>query len=161
MKKRRWLFALILLILASLACQTLTGGGATPTVVVPTLQPVDNTNLNDNSNPDTNTNTNDSTSSGSDTSTAGFPLPPDAQSVTDLGPDLVTFETNMDMKEVMDYYREVLGDQGYTERADLTVTDNATYFSMVFDGHESGKALAIQGVNFGGSVTVTLTLQDL
>lgn len=161
MKKYRWLFALVLLLLASLACQTLTGGGSSPTAVVPTSQALDNSNTNQNSNPDTNTNTNDSDSGNSDTSTAGFPIPSDAQSITDMGESLVTFQTNMSLEEVMDYYRDVLGAQGYTERTVATTTDGSTYFSMVFDGHESRKALAIQGVNFGGSVTVTLTLQDL
>jgi len=62
-----------------------------------------------------------------------------------MGPDLVTFQTEMSLEEVMAFYRDVLGKEGYTERVDLTVTAVPT-FSMVFDGHESGKALAVQAV---------------
>jgi hypothetical protein len=161
MKNYRWLSALVLLILASLACQTLMGGGPrpAPTEVFP---PVGNTNENSNFNDNANVNTNDSgnTNTGTGTSDAGFPLPPDATNVTDMGNDLVTFQTSMSLDDVMKFYRDALTQAGYTERTDLTVKAGPT-FSMVFDGDPSGKALAVQGVEFNGSVTVTLSLQDL
>jgi len=159
MKNDRWLTAFVILVLATLACQTITGGGVNPTdVVIPTSPTTGNDNLN--SNESLNENSNDSGGAEDGTSDAGFPLPPDATSVTDMGPDLVTFQTEMSLEEVMAFYRDVLGKEGYTERVDLTVTAGPT-FSMVFDGHESGKALAVQAVEFAGSVTVTLSLQDI
>jgi hypothetical protein len=161
MKHYRWFLALVLLVLASLACQTVMGGGTrpAPTEVFP---PVGNTNDNFNFNENSNANTNESgnTNSGSGTSDAGFPLPPDATNVTDMGNELVTFQTSMSLDDVMSFYRDTLGKAGYTERTDLTVKAGPT-FSMVFDGDPSGKALAVQGVEFNGSVTVTLSLQNL
>jgi hypothetical protein len=50
---------------------------------------------------------------------------------------------------------------GYTERTILTVTSETT-FSMVFDGHESGQAIVVQGVDFGdGTVNVNIRLEDV
>ncbi len=159
MKNYRWVSAFLVLVFASLACQTVLGGGSnpTPTEVFP---PAGNTNDSFNFNDNSSINTNESSGGGSSTSTAGFPLPPDAESVTDMGTNLVTFQTKMSIDDVMKFYRDELGKAGYTERKDLTVTAAGT-FSMVFDGDPSGKALAIQGVDFGGSTTVTISLQDL
>ena len=55
----------------------------------------------------------------------------------------------------------IFGKQGYTERELLTtVTDGV--FSFVFDGHESGQAIVIQGVDLGdGSVNVNISFQDV
>ncbi len=67
----------------------------------------------------------------------------------------------MSLDEAMKFYMETLTSSGYTERPILTVTSDTT-FSMVFDGHESGKAIVVQGVDLGdGMVNVNIRLEDI
>jgi hypothetical protein len=86
-------------------------------------------------------------------------MPGDAE-VSVSSEDTVIYQTGMKLDEVMSFYRDEYGKQGFTERDLLTVTSTDT-FSMVFDGDKSGKAIVIQGVNFDGKVNVTITLQDI
>jgi hypothetical protein len=88
-------------------------------------------------------------------------MPPDAENVIQMGDETVIFQTRMSLDEAMNFYRDAYGSQGYTERDLLTVTSDET-FSMVFDGHSSGKAIAVQGVDLGdGSINISITLQDI
>ena len=67
----------------------------------------------------------------------------------------------MTLDEAMKFYVETFTNSGYTERAILTVTSETT-FSMVFDGHESGKAIVVQGVDLGdGTVNINIRLEDV
>ena len=148
MKNHRMFFALAVLILTSLACQALSGGGdsASPSggdASVPTEQ--------------------GGSSSGGDASSSasGFPITADAYNVIDIGDGSVLYYTNMSLEEVMEFYRGEYVSQGYTERALLTVVAEGT-FSMVFDGDPSGKAVVIQSVDLGdGSRTVSVRLEDV
>jgi len=156
MKKYSILLAVIALVLASLACQSVMGGGdggfEAPEVPqndggdveIPTVPPV---------------------IPGGDNITIGgdseFPMPADAINVISMGSDVVNFQTKLSLDEGMDFYRDEFGKLGYTERDLLTVTSDTT-FSMVFDGHESGKAIAVQGVDLGdGTINISITLQDI
>lgn len=158
MKKYRWFVALVVMVLVSLACQALTGdgNGGSPTpdeFPIPT-QANDTTpslpespNGNDNGNPSLDSEL--------------FPTPSDAENLIKMGDDTVIFQTKMSLKDAMNFYRDAYGKQGYTERDQLTVTSDNT-FSMVFDGHPSGKAIVVQGVDLGGgSTNITITLQDV
>ena len=88
-------------------------------------------------------------------------MPSDAENVIQMGNDTVIFQTKMSLEDAMNFYRDAYGKQGYTERDQLTVTSDQT-FSMVFDGHSSGKAIVVQGVDLGGgSTNITITLQDV
>jgi hypothetical protein len=146
----RLLPALAILIMASLACQALSGGGEAPA------------SPNDASSPTEAAENNSSTGGGNaDTSASGFPLTADAYNVIDIGDGSVLFYTKMSLEEVMEFYRNEYVSQGYTERGLLTVVSEGT-FSMVFDGDPSGKAVVIQSVDLGdGSRTVAIRLEEV
>jgi len=149
MKKISIFLAVVVLLLASLACQTVMGGADTDIpiddggVEAPTLPPVD--------------------SDGGDFTIGGgsdFPLPADATNVIDMGNDVLNFQTKLSLDDAMGFYRDEFGKSGYTERAPLTEAAAGT-FSMVFDGHASGKPITVQGVDLGdGTVNISITLAD-
>lgn len=155
-----WLAAIAALLIASLACSALgggndtgstgggqgdtggatggdTGGGAGGGVTSPTQEPPKNSGYN-----------------------TEFPLPPKVSNFTDLGDGAINFQTDMSLKDTIAFYREAFTSQGYTERTiNTAITD--TTFSMVFDGHASGKAIVIQGVDLGGSTNVNIRFEAL
>ena len=137
---KKYAFGLLIasLMLASLACQTaLGGGGGSPSSTTEESSNEPGSSL------------------GVDTD---FPLPDDATNVTETAGG-VNFQTEMSVEEVMDFYRDVLTGQGYTERQILTdVTDGV--FSFVFDGHESGQSFVIQGFDLkDGTTNVNIRLE--
>ncbi len=87
-----------------------------------------------------------------------FPLPDDATNVNVAADGIVTFQTALSMPDVVTFYRFAFPD--YTEREDLTVFGDT--FKLVFDGHESGKAVIVQGfiLNEQGVVSVSIQLGD-
>ena len=155
-----WLAALAVLLIASLACSALgggdsgaaatpaggdtggatggdTGGGAGGGVTNPTQAPPKNTGYN-----------------------TDFPLPSNVTNFTDLGDSAINFQTDMNLTDTIAFYREAFTSQGYTERTlNTAITD--TTFSMVFDGHASGKAIVIQGVDLGGSTNVNIRFEAI
>lgn len=147
MKKISIFLAAAILLIASLACQTIMGDPNTNLPIDdggldgPTLPPVD---------------------SGGNITTGGeadYPMPEDAFNLTSIA-GTTNFQTKMSLDEAMNYYRDQFGKQGYTERDLLTVTSDTT-FSMVFDGHESGQAMTVQGVDLGdGTINISITLSD-
>jgi hypothetical protein len=165
MKKINILLAILVLALASLACQTVMGGGnkdfETPDLPQVTEAPqVPQSNGNDSQIPPT-----VPPVPGGDGITIGgqtdFPVPDDASNMINMGNDIVNFQTKLSLNDVMKFYRDEFGKLGYTERDLLTATSDTT-FSMVFDGHESGKAITVQGVDLGdGSVNISIALVDL
>lgn len=150
MNRYRALLMIVVLIFASLACQTLTGGGEPESngIDVPFS---DGGNVDDEDDSDGN-----STSSDSD-----FPMTDDAYNVLDIGDGSVLYYTKMSLDDVMEFYRDEYASRGYTENELLTVVSDGV-FSMVFDGDPSGKAVVIQSVDLGdGSRTVTIRLEEL
>lgn len=154
MKKYGILLAVLALFIASLACQTVLSGG-NGIDETESLSPVDNTD--DFPTAPAGQSDDFNFSLGGDSE---FPMPDDAKNVVSVA-GTVNYQTNLSLDEVMDFYRDTFGKQGYTERELLTtVTDGV--FSFVFDGHESGQAIVIQGVDLGdGSVNVNISLQDI
>ncbi|HLB47138.1 MAG TPA: hypothetical protein VJL59_08925 [Anaerolineales bacterium] len=153
------LFAIGILILASLACNAILGGGSLSTEEpgggggpAPTEEPVGGGGTIPTAPPPT------EASDGGQTSSE-FPLPDDATNVVEVT-GTVNYQTGMSLEDVMTFYREAFGSQGYIERELLTVTSDTT-FSFVFDGHASGKAIVVQGVDLGGSTNVSISLQDI
>ena len=145
MKYKPIYLALSVLLLASLSCQTLSGGsggggGDQPTTV----------------------STTDPGPGGSGaTSDSGFPMTADAFNITELGDGSLLYYTKISLEDVMAFYRAEYTAQGYTEREILTEVSNGT-FNMVFDGDASGKAVVIQSVDLGdGSRTVSIRLEDV
>lgn len=161
MKHYRIFLALAVLVLASLACQTLIGGGND------TQNPPAVSNANDNevnsvepTEPTTPSDSNENTDTDVVVST-DFPMTDDAFNVTEVGDGSLLYYTNMSQEDVMDFYREEYSSRGYQEREILTVVSEGV-FSMVFDGDPSGKAVVIQSVDLGdGSCTVAIRLEDV
>jgi len=87
-----------------------------------------------------------------------FPLPDDASNVIIVGEGVTTFQTALSMPDVMTFYR--FGLPELTERDALTEFSEDT-FQLVLDGHESGKAVFIQGFPMGeGVISVSIRLRD-
>jgi hypothetical protein len=152
MKHKKYFLAIAVLVLASLACNALSGGGGgggdAPVAPSGGDSPV--------------TNSPDDTSSGgnADTSASGFPITADAYNVVDTGDGNVLYYSKLPQEEILKFYRDEYVSRGYTERALLTVISDGV-FSIVFDGDPSGKAVVIQSVDLGdGSSTVAISLQD-
>ena len=157
MKKYSVLLAIIALVLASLACQTVMGGGDdnfnvpdVPSVTevpqtdsgeIPTVPPV--------------------TTDGDGGVTVGgeseFPLPADATNLVNAA-GTVTFQTKMSSDDVLKFYRDEFAKQGYKEDPSMSMTFGKT-FTLAFTGHPSGKVIYVVGADAGdGSLYVTITL---
>lgn len=154
MKQYRIFLALTVLVVASLACNALTGrkadsaapqesssGGQVdqPTESAP---PIDN-------------------GSSNTTVKTDFPMTDDAYNTIDVGDGSLLYYTKMSMDDVLKFYRDEYTAKGYTERELLTTVSDGV-FSIVFDGDPSGKAVVIQSVDLGdGSRTVAIRLEDV
>ena len=154
MKQYRIYLAAAILVMVSLACQTLsggTGGGNEP--VSPTSGGDVNTPAIATAEPGGNGNT----------SSTGFPMTADAHNITEIGDGSLLYYTNLSLEEVMQFYRAEYTSRGYTERELLTVVEaDSGVFSMVFDGDPSGKGVVIQSVDLqDGSRTVAIRLEDV
>lgn len=160
MNKYRWLIALLVLALASLACQTVTGGGPElPQVPQNTPAPQVPNNDDTGGNEPAPTEAQPPTDNGGVKMVDGFPVPGDASSVVAAG-GVVTYQTHLTASEVVAFYRDEYGKQGLTERDSMTVTMDQL-FNLVFDGDPSGKAISISGADMGdGTTTVTITKQE-
>jgi hypothetical protein len=153
MKYYRICLAILVLVLASLACQAI-GGGPENTPLAPPAT--------DNVVPSEPQST--AVPSGDDNTAAAvetdFPMTPDAYNVTEAGGSLI-FYTKLSQEEAMAFYRDEYKTKGYTEREILTVVSDGV-FSMVFDGDPGGKAVVIQSVDMGdGSRTIAIRLEDV
>lgn len=147
MKKHALIVALLL---STLACQTLSGGGNDPQAQpLPPSDSTDEASEESSDGPDF--------SFGADTD---FPLPGDATNVTDVA-GTVNYQTGMSVEEVMKFYRDAFTAQGYVERELLTTLSDGV-FSMVFDGHEGGQSIVVQGVDLGnGATNVNIRLETV
>jgi hypothetical protein len=155
MKKPRLWIVLAVLATAALACNALSGIGKAPTSTpVPADSSVTEPNQGDS----------DNGSAGTNSYDTEFPLPDDVSNFMKLDGGLITFQTKMSLDDLLVFYQDALSKKGYKERKLLTVTSDTT-FNLVFDGHESGKAIVIQCVSLGdladGKVNVTISLQKL
>ena len=152
MKKLSVLLAIIAFVLSTLACQTVTGGGnAVP--VAPTKSGSDAGNP---TAPPVATDDSGATTGGK----SEFPLPDGAFNVTNVGGS-TNFQVKMSLNEAMKFYKDTFTKSGFKERAILTVTSDTT-FSMVFDGHKSGQAIVVQGVDLkDGSVNINIRLEKV
>jgi hypothetical protein len=153
MKKFSIVFVLLALLFASFACQTLTSGGDAPAVTEPPAS--EGGDVEQEAEPPAAP----SVDEGSAGVESEFPIPDGATNVMNMG-EGVNFQAKMSLDEAMKFYMDALTKSGYTERPILTVTSDTT-FSMVFDGHASGKAIVVQGVDLGdGSVNINIRLEN-
>ncbi len=149
MKQYRIFLALMVLVIASLACNALAGGKNNKEVT-----------------PDSDDQVEQSTvapepSNNNTTIKTDFPMTADAYNAVDVGDGSILYYTKMSQADVMKFYRDAYTAKGYKERELLTVTSEST-FSMVFDGDPSGKAVVVQSVDLGdGSRTVAIRLEAI
>lgn len=154
MKHYRIFLAITALVLASFACNALTGSDDQDTQTMPDAPTLEQTD------PIAPSNANDSGSKDNVVST-DYPVTDDAFNFTDMGDGSIVFFTKMSSEDVMKFYRDEYEAKGYTERDILTTVFDGG-FSIVFDGDPSGKAVVIQSVDMGdGSRTVAIRLEDV
>jgi len=155
MKHYRILFALTVLVIASLACNALAGRGKDNSTTPPGSSS-DNQVEQATEAPSANDSNSDSTTVKSD-----FPMTADAYNAVDVGDGSLLYYTKMSMDDVLKFYRDEYAAKGYKEREILTTVSDGV-FSIVFDGDPSGKAVVIQSVDLGdGSRTVAIRLEDV
>jgi len=148
MKNRRLIFALAILLMASLACSLFGGGSAGSEGGAPSAEGGESQQ--DAPAP--------SSSGNYDTV---FPMPPEVENFMDLGDDAINYQTSMKLDDVIAFYRGEFEKAGYDER-DITTVINDTTFSIVWDGHPSGKAIVVQGVDLGnGTTNVNVRFEDV
>ena len=146
MKKNYWIFALILLVFASLACNLFNGLGkkaaATPEagVVEPviTQEAVEQPTMESATTEDATAAIPDATKPGTEPKKydTEFPLPADISGFTDMGNGAINFQAKISVKDAIAFYRDNFAKAGYKERAiNTAITD--TTFSLVFDGKRS------------------------
>jgi hypothetical protein len=155
MKKYSVLLAIFALVLASLACQTVMGGGDTdydyeaPELpqtddggdVAPTLPPV----------------TTDEDGGITIGGESPFPVTSDAFNIIST-PQSVTYQTNMSADDMMNFYRDELSKQGFAENKDMT-TSFGGIVAMFFESN--GKMIVLAGSPVGdGSLSVTVAYQQ-
>jgi len=158
MKKYSILLAIIALVLASLACQTVMGGGNND-FEVPDVQNMPELPQSDDGGeiptvPPVTTDGDGGVTSGGESE---FPVTSDAYNAA-TAPNTVTFQTNMSTDDVLKFYRDEFASQGYEEDASMAITFGKT-FTLAFNGHASGKVIYVVGADGGdGSLYVTITL---
>jgi hypothetical protein len=157
MKKYSILLAILALVLASLACQTVMGGGGN-NFEAPDIQNVPELPQTDNGEVPT---VPPVTTDGDGGVTVGgeseFPVTSDAFNVVTAAGTL-TFQTKMSTDDVLKFYRDEFASQGYKEDASMAITFGKT-FTLAFTGHASGKVIYVVGADAGdGSLYVTITL---
>jgi hypothetical protein len=164
MKHHRIILAIAVLMLATLACQTVMGGGARDVDDKPVATTEGSTQPQDiqpSEMPTEATTEAVATNKPDSNVSSQFPMTPDAYNVVEVGDDSLIYYTKMSADEAMQFYRDEYTSQGYTEREDLTVVPDGM-FSMVFDGDSSGKSVVIQSVDLGdGSRTIAIRLEDV
>jgi hypothetical protein len=65
------------------------------------------------------------------------------------------------VEDAIAFYRDAFAGAGLTERT-INTAITATTFSMVFDGHASGKAIVVQGVDLGnGTTNINIRFEDV
>jgi len=152
MKFKRFFLFLIALLVTSLACSLFGGGNSVSEVSPPSVS---------DSSPTEAVQPEIESSSDSGKFETEFPIPPKVENLMNLGDDAVNYQTPMKLIDVVDFYRDEFERTGYDER-DITTVINDTTFSIVWDGHPSGKAIVVQGVDLGnGMVNVNVRFEDV
>jgi hypothetical protein len=154
MKYSRIYFAISALVLASVACQALTGGKNNNV-------PSSNNNATQPATAQPTGSSGDNNGTSNSSVKTDFPLTADAYNITEVGDDSIVYYTKLSADDAMKFFRDTYVAKGYTERKVLTVVSPTT-FSMVFDGDPSGKAVVIQSVDLGdGSRTIAIRLEQV
>jgi hypothetical protein len=91
---------------------------------------------------------------------ADLPRPGNSSNLTILSEGMLTFDTDMNLKDMDAFYKDMLTKKGYTERKNLSMLTEAE-LGLVFDGHASGQAIIVQGGLIQDYYTITLRLRDI
>jgi hypothetical protein len=163
MKKHSLTLALLALAFASLACQTIMGGGDAfkpPEVEIPQLPQTDGdegVEIPDIEIPAVPPIATDESGGVTIGGESEFPLPSDAFNVVSMS-EMVSFQTKMNADDLLKFYRDEFTSQGYTEDQSMAITFGKT-FTLAFTGHKSGKTIYVVGADAGDdSIYVTITL---
>lgn len=157
--KRLWI-VLAVLVMAALACNFGNRTTATSTPSEAGSMPTE-ASTTDEEEPEQPAPTAETGSGSTSTNKTEFPLPEKVSNFMDMGDSAINFQTSVSLKDVLAFYQDALSKEGYTERKLLTVTTDTT-FNLVFDGHKSGKAIVVQGVDLGnGSTNVNIRLEAI
>ena len=166
MKHHRMILAIVVLVLATLACQAVIGGGdrdvnedAAPATESSITQPPQDTQSTEipTEAPASGIATDDSESTGD----SQFPMTADAYNIVEMEDGSLIYYTKLSAEEAVQFYRNEYTSRGYTEREVLTIVNDAI-FNMAFDGDPSGKSVIIQSVDLGdGSRTIAIRLEDI
>jgi hypothetical protein len=89
-----------------------------------------------------------------------FPLPDDAQNVTEMGGGVVNFQTDLSLEEVADFYLQEIPDMGYTER-EVTTVISEDVVNLVFDDPEGGESIVVQAIPLDGATNVGIRYEDV
>jgi len=80
-----------------------------------------------------------------------FPLPEDFQNFQKISEHNITYQTNMSIDEILTFYRQELGMQGFSEFEILTQI-NPDNFSIVFSPALGGTEIVVQGVQLDSNI---------
>lgn len=163
MKHHRVTLAIAALVLASLACRAVMGGGSPDVDADPVPVTESTVEMQDLPATESLEEAPEEGSTGDSDSTASsqFPMTPDAYNIVEGEDGSLIYYTKLSSEEAMQFYRDEYLSQGYTEREDLTIVLDGM-FSMVFDGDPSGKSVVIQSVDLGdGNRTISVRLEDV
>jgi hypothetical protein len=152
MKLKRLFLFLAILMITSLACGLF--GGADPTGVGDSLSTPGDTGS-------TGAGESSPSPEASGDYDTDFPLPANVENFMKLENGAINYQTSLKLTEVVEFYREAFKSAGYEER-DINTVINDTTFSIVWDGHTSGQAIVVQGVDLGnGATNVNVRFEDV
>ena len=93
-------------------------------------------------------------------SKSSFPIPGSTKNQSEQN-GTTNFQTSKSLEEVLSFYHTELKAMGLTERT-LNTAVTETTFSIVYDGHENGKAIVVQGVKLDEkSTNVNIRFEDI
>ena len=94
-----------------------------------------------------------------DTVETEFPLPEDAENVTEMGGN-INFQTSLSLEEVAEFYREAITAMGYTER-EITTVISEDVVNLVFDDPDGGESIVIQAIPMEDYTNVGIRYEDV
>jgi hypothetical protein len=90
-----------------------------------------------------------------------FPIPTDVYNYMVLNSDTLNFNTSLNFDEIIAFYTKEFGNAGYTIRESATEINDVN-FTVIWDGHDSGRAIVVQGLNLGnGSYNIIVRFDDV
>lgn len=166
MKRNSWILALAVLLAATLACSLFSGRSAPlpsapPSQAQPATEPATEAQATEAQAPENAPVGSGEANDAVQNFETEFPVPPGVTLFTDMGNGSINIQAKIELKEAISFYRDSFGKLGYQEREINTAITEST-FSLVFDGHASGKAIIVQGVDLGGGNTnISIRFEDI